>query len=35
MVDMEILNDAELLKNIQFRFEKDLIHTFIGKKILN
>lgn len=34
MVDMEILNDAELLENVRKRFFKDLIFTYVGPTLL-
>ena len=34
MVNMEILNDAELLENMKLRFLKDLIFTLVGPTML-
>lgn len=34
MVEIEPLNDAELLRNLNMRFEKDLIYTNIGPTLL-
>lgn len=34
MVDMENLNEAELLYNIQKRYENDLIYTYVGPTLL-
>ena len=34
MVDMEVLNDAELMENVRKRFMKDLIFTFVGPTLL-
>jgi myosin heavy subunit len=34
MVNMEIINDAELLKNIEIRYKKDLIFTYVGPTLL-
>jgi myosin-5 len=34
MVDMEILNDAELLQNIRFRYKLNLICTYVGPTLL-
>lgn len=34
MVNMEILNDAELLNNIVYRFGKDVIFTYVGPTLL-
>ena len=34
MVNMEILNDAELLENVRKRFIKDLIFTYVGPTLL-
>lgn len=34
MVNMEVLNDAELLENVRMRFMKDLINTFVGPTLL-
>lgn len=34
MVNMEILNDAELLNNLIYRFGKDFIFTYVGPTLL-
>jgi myosin heavy subunit len=34
MVDMEIINDAELLNNIRLRYRLDLICTYVGPTLL-
>ena len=34
MVNLEILNDAELLLNCRCRFEKSLIFTYVGPTLL-
>ncbi|CAD8157004.1 unnamed protein product [Paramecium pentaurelia] len=34
MVNMEILNDAELLNNLIYRFGKDIIFTYVGPTLL-
>lgn len=34
MVNMEIINDAELLKNIDVRYKKNLIFTYVGPTLL-
>ena len=34
MTEMDILNDAELLINIQTRYQKDIIFTYIGPTLL-
>ena len=34
MVNMEIINDAELLKNLQVRYKKDIICTYVGPTLL-
>lgn len=34
MVNMEVLNDAELLYNLQAKYEKDDIYTYIGPTLL-
>ncbi len=34
MVNLEILNDAELLNNIDIRYSNDLIYTFVGPTLL-
>lgn len=34
MVDMENLNEAELLYNIQRRYEKNAIYTYVGPTLL-
>ena len=34
MVDMEVINDAELLVNLKKRYEKNLIFTYVGPTLL-
>lgn len=34
MVNMEVLNDAELLQNLKLRFKGDLIFTQVGPTLL-
>ena len=34
LVNLEILNDAELLNNLSIRFLNDLIYTFVGPTLL-
>jgi len=34
MVDMEIINDAELLVNLNKRYVKNLIFTYVGPTLL-
>lgn len=34
MVDMEIINDAELLVNLSKRYTKNLIFTYVGPTLL-
>ena len=34
MVNLEVLNDAELLNNLQIRYQQDLIYTFVGPTLL-
>jgi myosin-5 len=34
MVNMDILNDAELLENVRKRFQMDLIFTFVGPTLI-
>lgn len=34
MIDMEILNDAELLQNVKRRFAKDQIFTYVGPTLI-
>ena len=34
MVNMEVINDAELLANLAIRFKKDLIFTYVGPTLL-
>ena len=34
MVSMNILNEAEILQNIEFRYKKDLIFTYIGPTLI-
>lgn len=34
MVNMEIINDGELLKNIRERYSKDDIYTYVGPTLL-
>lgn len=34
MVNLEILNDAELLNNLAIRYRADFIYTFVGPTLL-
>jgi myosin heavy subunit len=34
MVNMEVLNDAELLENVRKRFNHNLIYTYVGPTLL-
>jgi myosin heavy subunit len=34
MVNMEVLNDAELMENVRKRFARDLIFTYVGPTLL-
>jgi myosin heavy subunit len=34
MVNMEIINDAELLANLAIRYKKNLIFTYVGPTLL-
>ncbi len=34
MVNMEIINDAELLVNIAIRYKKNIIFTYVGPTLL-
>lgn len=34
MVNMEIINDAELLVNLAIRYKNDLIFTYVGPTLL-
>jgi myosin heavy subunit len=34
MINMDIINDAELLNNLSLRFKRDLIFTWVGPTLL-
>lgn len=34
MVNMEVLNDAELMENVRKRFMQDIIFTYVGPTLL-